>query len=269
MKKNKVIINSFITLLTVSTLGGIVSNADVVGTAGSKGSVRFTADSGNTQPKPYDPTDPGTPPKDIDPSNPGEGGGTVGLLRFDRVPNFAFEDLVVSNKTVTSNVLEEKYKLTVAPTDPAEKQEYYAAPTVEITDLRGTNKGWSASVKIDEKFVDSADPTSTFVGEVTLQQGRVAAYTEQDASLYPTTPTDAITLNQTEQEFVSAADGKGAYQWGISYYTGDHANQGKPKKNYTSTPIADAAVQLKVKPGQKVNLDSVYKTNLTWTLTDA
>lgn len=236
--------------------------------AGSKGSVEFGT--GGEDPTPVDPTDPTVPPAVIVPELPGEGGGSTGLLRFDRVPNLKFEKITVSNKAETSKVLEEKYELEVAPTAPATKV-FHAAPTVEISDLRGTNAGWHAQVSIGEFFTDKADPTSKIVGKVSFSAGRVTDYSGQSATTPPAvapTSNAVAELNGSNKTFVNAASGSGAYQWGVSYYTGDHANQGKPKPNYTGTPVADEAIKLTVAPGQNVNLGTghTYETDITWTL---
>lgn len=255
-----------LTLASTLMLGAIVTttvSAEKLPEAGSQGSFQFKT-GGDTDPTPVDPTDNEVPPKPIKPLEPGKGGGTKGLLRFDRVPNLAFESVAVSNKTVVVNVLEEEYELVEAPANPDE-QKFYAAPTVEISDLRGTNAGWHAQVAIDEKFVSTKNADDTVIGTVVFNTSHVAGYTGQEASLTPNL-TNGLILSEGARTFINSTEGKGAFQWGVSFYTEDQANQGKPSANHTGTPRADSAITLSVPAGQKVEIGETYTSNLTWTL---
>lgn len=239
-----------------------------VGETKSIGSVDFVAGS-QLDPTPVDPTDPGYPPKPIEPGGNGEGQGTSGTLRFDRVPNLKFASIPVSNKIETVGVLEEKYKLVDDPGGGV-SQEFYAAPTVEISDIRGSNSGWHAKVNLEnEDFVDKLDSNSKIKPTIVFKTGRVAAYSNQGDSIKPIAKNN-ITLNTEGQAFVEAEKGNGAYQWGISYFTGDHGNGDKPKKNYTNTPNEDKAIEMSFEPGAKVNIGAghVYENTLVWSLFD-
>ena len=265
MKKQKLASFSLLTVLGVSMIGSQSVYAVKVAETKSIGSVNFV-ESSKLDPTPVDPTDPTKP---IEPGGNGEGQGTSGTLRFDRVPNLKFASIPVSNEVETVGVLEEKYTLVDDPGGGLSK-EFYAAPTVEISDVRGSNSGWHAKVNLEnELFVDKLDNTSKIKATITFKTGRVAGYSNQDSSIEQPAA-ESITLSTVAYTFVNADTGAGAYQWGISYFTGDQGNGEKPKKNYTNTPNEDEAINMSFAPGTKVNIGAghVYENTLVWSLFD-
>ncbi|MGX4687027.1 WxL domain-containing protein [Vagococcus sp. JNUCC 83] len=255
----KIITSSLLSVITLTAVSGVVLAADPSTT--SKGSVGFSAAS--TNPKPFDPSDPTVPPKEVDENPDGSGKGTTGTLRFDRVPNFNFENIQIGSVDQTANVLEEKFA--IKGSDP--KEEFYSAPTVEITDVRGTAAGWTAFVKTDGKLVSGTSGTPEITGyTLKLNKGVASSYSGVTTAL-PTVST-GISLNETPQIFAQAAAGTGTASWGISYYDSSTGEQGKPKKNTTDTPVASDAVTLSVPQGATMHENETYTTTLTWYLSD-
>lgn len=265
MKKNKVMASGLIALLAVSTLSGLTVSA---AEANSKGSVEFVTDS-DTTPKPFDPSDPNRPPQEVEPTDPtkpdGPGNGTNGLLRFDRVPNFKFEKITIGSKPQIGNVYEEEYTVKGTTT------KFHAAPSVEITDVRGTAAGWKASVKTDGVLKASNDITGF---QLKLNKAVISSYSS-DTTTAPTlniSDTNSIELSTTDSEFVTAPSGTGTATWGISFYDSTDATAseaGKPKKNTTGKATTSDAVTLTIPQGAVMKTGETYTTDLTWTLTDA
>jgi len=255
----KIIASSLLSVMALTTVSGVVLAADPSTT--SKGSVGFSEAS--KDPKPFDPSDPNVPPKEVEENPNGSGKGTTGLLRFDRVPNFNFKDIQVGSVEQTANVLEEEY--TIKGSSPAEK--FYSAPTVEITDVRGTGAGWTAFVKTDGKLVSETSGRPDITG-YTLKLNKGAATSYSGVTTAVPEVSLGITLNETPQVLARAAKGTGTASWGISYYDPATGEQGKPKKNTTGTATDSDAITLSVPQGATMHVGEKYTTTLTWYLSD-
>lgn len=266
MKKKWIVINLFASVLLVSGLASSVEAANE-NEAVSKGSVDFKHRT-NPEPGPFDPTDPTVPPREVEAENKGEGAGTTGLLRFDRVPNFKFETIEIRGQDQTGRVLEELYTVR----DSSET--FYAAPTVEISDERGTWDGWTAFVSIEDEFKNIDNPAIESIEgfQLKLNHAEVAGYSgiteNPGSSIKPTFK--PMTLNNKAQAFASAAKNAGMAQWGISFYgaTASEAGpvDGKPGLNATGTPRASEAVTLMIPANATKVPDDRYVANLTWYL---
>lgn len=248
-------------LLSVIVLGAVAVPALAAEfSAGSKGSVDFRL-STELDPKPFDPTDPTVPPAEVNELPDGEGKGSTGLLRFDRVPNLKFETIEIGSATQTGKVLQEEY------TDKATGTKFHAAPTVEVTDNRGSGAGWTTFVSADGILDNGVAGSVKITGyELKLNNAEVSGYSgiQDEASKKPVF--NALSINDQAQKFATAAQGNGMSSWGISFYDGTVPANGKPEKNTTGTATASEAVTLKIPQGATMETGKTYKTNLTWYL---
>ena len=266
----KVVISSLLTVVALSSLAGVSNAAQVGSAAKSKASVDFTT--GNENPKPYDPSKPDGPVTEVEERPTDQGKGTTGQLRFDRVPTFAFETITIGDADQKSNVLQESY--TVKGTS----ETFYSAPSLEISDIRGSNTGWSVLVKKDAELKSSTTTTPAITGyKLTLAKGVVRTYSEGNQSGAPVFK--SIEIGTETNACLNAAAGSGGASWALNFFdesvaseVGEDAKTGStvkvPVKNTTDTPTASSAVTLEIPQGATMKTGETYSTNLTWILSD-
>lgn len=264
MKMKKMVTTTVLSVLAF----GLVAPTALAESANSKGKVQFELP-GNPTPKPVDPTVKEPEEIEVDPERP----GTDGHLRFDRVPQFDFGKITLSNSAVDAPVLQDVYKRTATGTT------IYAAPTVQVTDGRGTQAGWSTRVKIGNfELVDAndatiVDPTQFLVGAEVSIGGATALPHTKDGSI---TVADApqvktnFKMKATDQVFASAAATKGMGQWSISYHDGDvqvgGANDGYPNEH--ATQGNEESIRLAIPESSKKLANREYRAQITWTISD-
>lgn len=262
--KNSKLTSLLTCTLLLSTLSCLtIASADEI-SAGSNGTVDFKHRI-NPNPEPYDPTDPTVPPREVEALPDGEGKGTIGLLRFERVPNFKFETIEIRGQDQIGRVLEEAY------TVKDKEETFYAAPTVEISDERGTWNGWTAFVSIEDEFKNVDQPTIAPIKgfELKLNHAQVSGYSgiKDEESVKPTFK--PITLTDQPQQFAVADKDKGMAQWGLSFYGApgeDGPVDGKPAANTSGVAKASNAVTLTIPAGATKVAKDKYVANMTWYL---
>lgn len=123
-------------------------------------------------------------------------------------------------------------------------------PTVEVSDLRGTNAGWSLTVAQGQQFNTATDASGSALTNAALTVASTKVSSDStvntgNATLTPGTTTSVTTTNGAAGTVASASDGDGN---GISTFT------------FGSSTLAV--------PGATTKLAKAYTTTLTWNLGD-
>lgn len=211
---------------------------------------------------PYDPTDPTQPPREIE-ENP-DGPGTSGVIRLERVPTFDFGEIEIKTNIEPVEVLDELY------TAKGSGEQFYAAPTVEITDDQGSAPGWELSVTNDGVFKSTSSTVPDFNATITINDAVAAPYTSGvTLAEAPEILKDGpITLNKAQQPLATAEAGKGNDKWGISFYDSTDATASKdglPVRKI-GTPKRSNAIVLNIPSATKITANITYTTDIEWTL---
>lgn len=267
MKMKKIMTTTVLSVLAL----GLVAPSALAESANSKGKVQFVNDPNGDKPTPVDPTKPTPEPIEVDPERP----GTDGYLRFDRVPQFDFGQVVLTNAAVDAPVLRDVFK--TSPTDV-----FYAAPTVEVTDRRGTNAGWTTSVKAgpfqlikagdESELVPEIEPGKDLAGTViTIGQAHANVHSKDGSVTQLVAPKvfGGFELNSSDHVFASAAAEKGMGQWSIAFHEGDAQTTGDigyPNKH--TTQGTEESIRLAIPESSKKLVDRTYRSEITWTISD-
>lgn len=220
------------------------------------GTVTFMPSTDPTNP--VDPTNP-DPDKPVNPTNPDGTDptpGTKGPLSIDFASSFDFGLNKISNKTQTYYARAQKYK-----------EEGLITPNyVQISDNRGSNAGWTLTLKQNGQFKNE----NTLNKELTGSEIKLTEPTVKSATVNVTPPTaqNEIVLDPTGAEslVMQAAKEAGAGTWVDAFGTVETVTEKDADNNDVEAAITKA-IALTV-PG-KTPKDAVsYTTTLTWTLTD-
>lgn len=245
-------------------IGGVVGQPFVTfaGNTGdtydSKGVVTFIPNDDIT--KPVDPSNPGeevTPVDPIDPTNP-VNPGTAGPLSIDFASTFDFG----KNKITTADQTYYARAQKILKSDGVGGTiESYVPNYVQVTDNRGTNKGWTLKVKQNGQLSNATAQNTELTGaEITLGGG--VANNKVTTAIKPKVePTVTLNPDGSEVLVMSAADGIGAGTWVDYFGTVKEITEGANKTQITE------AVTLTV-PGTTFKDAVTYSTSLTWVLTD-
>ena len=213
-------------ILAGITLAPAVSFAADGGEYDTNGVITFTPNNGTTDP--VDPVDPTNPVKPVDPTDPsGPKPGTAGPLSIDYASSLDFGSQKITSKDEIYKAKAQKYldKDNVEKTGPN---------FVQVTDNRGTEKGW------------------TLPGaEITFKNGNVVTASDSEK------PTGQATIvadpSGDLKNVMSAKDGQGAgtylLDWG------------------TDAATAAESIELSV-PGSTTKYAKKYSTTFTWVLSD-
>ncbi|MGY3747676.1 WxL domain-containing protein [Vagococcus salmoninarum] len=249
MKFKKQLGLSALSLLLVSSVT-VMATPREEGVAGdstytSKSIVTFRAadpEEGGIVP-PVDPINPEDPVTPIDPTNPGKpvAPGTAGPLSLDYASSFSFGDQIIS---ATDEIYYAAPQMVID-----EKGNQIPKPSyVQVTDVRGTEAGWSLEVAQLDQF--KAGEREIAGAELTFNLGQIAT---NSVSKKPSHVTTSLTLpvNGEHTMLMAATQGEGAGTW--VYRMGDEGTMAK-------------GVELKV-PGRAVKLkEKKYEATLVWTL---
>lgn len=218
----------------------------------SNAKIGFSAGSGPNppvDPNQPDPTDP-VSPENPDGSKPAPGGN--GTLTIDFASNFDFGSHSISHADQTYYAKAQKYfnSNTVTP-------DY-----VQVTDLRGTQAGWTLKVIEDSQFEEQKSGPNKYSelkgASISLTKPNPVSKTNQNA---PTAQEVINLLPNTETTVAQAAVGQGAGTWVIRW--GDQANLQKQKDGTILTPEVTLFV-----PGSTPKDAAAYTTSLRWLLSD-
>lgn len=250
------------TALILALASGAVVPTDAKAVDGatyeSNGKVGFEANKSTKPVEPINPTDPTKPPvKPIDPTNPnGPNPGTPGPLSIDFASSLDFGLNEISADDVTYFAKPQKYGGGVADT----------SNYVQVTDRRGTNAGWTLTVKQDGQFKNDKTQNKELTGTtISLAEGKIATPTTN--AKVPSTY--AVTLDpsgKTASKVVSAKLTEGSGTYASSFGNLEETVINKADKE--TKEIRNTGVKLFV-PGSTPKDAVEYTTKLTWTLTDA
>ncbi|PEF45192.1 cell surface protein [Bacillus cereus] len=209
---------------------------------------------------PTNPVDPENPGTEVEPENP-DGSkpdpGTNGPLSLDYASSLDFGTNVISTKDEVYNAKAQKLK-----------DGSYVPNYAQVTDNRGTLKGWSLSVKQNGQFKSSTDGKELQGAQITFNHAVVNSISE---SAKPGTVKESFVLNPDGSgngtNVVVAGEGEGAGTW--TYHFGDqsHIKAATDKDGNDLGYKESDSITLEV-PGKSEKLADSYKTTLTWTLTD-
>lgn len=281
-------------LVLFSTLLGATSvNAGEKGdSATSQGVIKLVVDTGSntiidpedpnqevTPEKPKDPNKPIGPENPLEPMEPGnpEGGitGNQGPLSIDFVSPFYFGEQAIK-------ATDETYfaKVQNVNVDGKSKE---VPNYVQVTDKRGETGGWELTVKQENQF-SSEDKKGLAGAALTLaQKGLTSVMPEEVAPTLsnngaPTALVPAIDENGkpakegTEMKLIDLKENTGMGKWVLYFGTDKKPEPEKAKAGDLNlgekTLYGEKGISLKI-PASAVKLkDTVYKTDLTWTLKD-
>ena len=222
----------------------------------SGGMVQFTPD--NT---PTDPVDPetGEPVNPWDPTTPNHkpNEGTAGPLSLDFASSLDFGNNKITNKDVTYYA-EPQYLWNADESDfdPATARPNY----VQVTDKRGTNAGWTLSLKQEGQFKNATTLNKELTGSaISFTEGE--AVSTMEGVTAPKTM-DVLDLVPGETvKVMTAAKDAGAGTWGDRFGSLETVEvEGEMVQKNT-------AITLSV-PGSTPKDAVKYETKLLWTLTD-
>lgn len=264
------------TLMSALVLGGlgvvstIVHAAETPAVRNTDAQVKFIPSDDPTNPvDPTDPTNPVDPVDPTDPANPVDP-GTKGPLSLDYASSF---DFGVQKITSTDQTYQVKAQMVKAKDGSMKAVPNYA----QVTDNRGTLKGWSLSVKQNGQFTSETSKKSLTGATINIANASISTASESSASFVKS----SLTLDTAgaAQVVMGAKDGEGAgtfvYQMGKATNLKENANAlaaGGSKdaagKDMSDKRVESSDVTLKV-PGGTQKMSEKYATKLTWTLTDA
>lgn len=237
-------------------LGSLLVSATVLGFGLQASAVSVDETTGQVSSDATIKVNPGekTPTEPEDKDTPSGETGQNGPLSIDNVITFNFQDMNLSGKKQAISLKDDG-----GTTSSAKRN-------VQVTDTRGTGKGWNLQIKQSELTDATTTPgtTNTLKGAyITLNNGLVIAGDDNaaakaDASIAPTLDTYAANdSNKGDfQKVMTAQSGQGMGTFKI-YYNQDESKTQK-------TPADD--IQLVVPSG---SMAGSYQGTVTWALSDS
>ncbi|ABS21045.1 MULTISPECIES: WxL domain-containing protein [Bacillus cereus group] len=242
MKLTKVALAGVVSFSAVLAAGAPAFAEEAAATMNSKAFIKFQENTDHVDPiNPNNPGDNVEPVKPDDPNNPHEQ-GTNGPLSIDYVSNFKFEEQKASGNN-------EVYYANLDTVVKKGTKETLEVPNyIQVTDNRGTNKGWKLTVKQNEQF--QTEKGVELEGAVlTLKNGTLQSASGNAA---PTTNQEGIQLTPGQaSDVITAKENQGMGTWTNAFgATNDEAKK---------------SVELSV-PGKAKKEKAMYTTSLTWEL---
>lgn len=258
----KITVGATTAALLLALASGAVVTTDVQaadgGTYDSNGKVKFEANKSTAPVKPIDPTNPTKPPvTPIDPTDPlGPKPGTPGPLSIDYASSLDFGVNEISNEDRTYYAKPQAYG-----GDTADSANY-----VQVTDRRGTNAGWTLTVKQNGQFSNATTQNKELTGTtISLAQGTISTPTTNAKN----PGTFAVKLDPTgttASTVVSAKNTEGSGTFASSFGALEEVTSIAADKEVKE--IKNTGIKLEV-PGNTPKDAVEYDTKLTWTLTDS
>lgn len=251
-------------VLGVLLYGNAIAEAADGGVYDSNGTVNFMP--GTDPTNPVDPTnpDPDKPVNPVDPTNPdGPNPGTEGPLSIDYASSFDFGLNKISNKTETYYARAQTYKDNA---DNSKLSNLVTPNYVQVSDNRGTNGGWTLTLKQNGQFKNDNTLNKELTGSVLkLTDPTVKSNTQ---GITPPAANKEIALDPTGKESVvfSAAKNAGAGTWVDAWGKTEQVTE-KNEANKDVAANITKAVALTV-PGSTPKDAVSYATTLTWSLSD-
>ncbi|WP_239256616.1 WxL domain-containing protein [Listeria ilorinensis] len=241
MKTFKLTTASVLLLGTTLGIGSLTVQADeITQVHDTQAFVTFKAST-----EPVNPVNPLDPDEDVTPVNPDDSptdGGTNGPLSLDYASNLDFGENVISTQDKTYQAKAQKLS-----------DGSYVPNYAQVTDNRGTLKGWKLSIKQNAQL-KTAESESLTGAAISFNNAELASIS---ASTAPGTVTSSFTLTPgVEETLLVAGEGEGAGTW--VYRFGTDANIDSSKKTTDSVTLSV--------PGSTEKLAKSYSASLTWTL---
>jgi len=240
------------------------ASANTGGEYESNGGVQFIPNNNITSPvNPIDP-DPGEPVKPIDPVNPeGPNPGTNGPLSIDYASSFDFGINRISNRDETYYARAQFYHSDVEDAEALITPNY-----VQVTDNRGTNAGWTLTVKQNGQFYSEEADYGTLDGsQITLTDSFVNSNAAAQVARPETFSQITLDPNGAISTVMAAKEKSGAGTWVNGWGEVETITE-KNEDNDDVEAHVTKAVSLSV-PGSTPKEAVVYRTTLSWNLTDA
>lgn len=221
----------------------------------SNGVVEFIPNTGITNPVNPNNPDPENPVNPVDPTKPDgkPNPGTNGPLSIDYASSLDFGVNKITNKDMTYYAKAQELH--------SDEGSTYVPNYVQISDNRGTNAGWTLTVKQGGQLSNENTEHKELTGS---QIKFVDPTVESKTEVTPPTPSNVITLdpNGAESLVMSAKPTAGAGlwvdRWGtVEEMTGDRGEKVQKTK----------AISLDI-PGKTAKDAVKYSTKLTWNLSD-
>lgn len=267
---HKIITLASVATLATLTLGTAVAMADNVNNYTSNGQVGFVSSTSTVTPTdPLDPSNPnpGTPTDPTDPTKPVQP-GTSGPLSLDFASSLDFGTQKITTDDQTYQASSQGFK-------QADDSITYSPDYAQITDNRGTFKGWTLSVAQQGDFKTAGGAALTGA-KVTLGGQTHSTAAELDGSVTNASST-TLTPDGSSINLMSGAAADTGKTNGTSgthsLVFGDKSSLKTDQVSYKSDdttvarPSTDSAVTLSV-PGATPKLAETYTTTFQWTLGD-
>ncbi len=228
------------------------------GTYQSNGVVKFVPNTGITKPMNPDvpqeniaPVDPTTPNGEPEP-------GTPGPLSIDFASSIDFGTNEITNSDKTYYARAQKF-------NQEGKDGGWTSNFVQVSDNRGTNAGWTLTVKQEGQFSNADAQNKELVGaQIKLAESQAVSNAE---GMEPPDVKDVVLDPAGAESLVMSAQvGKGAGSWIDKWgsVTDEPAAEGS---DVTEPTKVNKAVSLFI-PGKSAKDAVQYKTKLTWKLSD-
>lgn len=259
MKKFSMITLASLTLISVSS-GASVFAAELPAEYESNAVVKFTPDTGKTDPLDPDKPDPSNPVDPWDPTTPDHkpNPGTDGPLSIDFASSidFGVNKINSDNKQYYANP-QYLWNEDMTDFDTATPRPNY----VQISDKRGTNAGWNLQVKQNGQFSNVETQNKELTGaQLTLSNG--AAASNSTATSPTTNEKIELPTNGDLQNVMSAAKGAGAGTWVDKFGVIEDVTNTEG-----DTVKKNKAIELDIPGSTPIDATS-YTTTLTWVLSE-
>lgn len=247
LKKSFLSVGLISTILLSGAHTSIVLAADDSSSIDSNATVQIEKNSGENGEKPVnpvDPTKPVTPAPDIDGEENPHPPSTKGPLSINYISNFRFG----MNQATGQDVA---YQVKPDQVVDEDGNQIEVPNYVQVTDNRGTNAGWTLTVRQDGAFMNGSNP---LVGTEMVFTNPVTSGRSGSANTSPSANAN-FTLTPEGQEVLvmTASENQGMGTW-VDRFGENNAQ-------------APESILLKV-PGDSKKVAGFYKTSLTWTLSD-
>lgn len=247
----KKILASALVVAATLTLSVQTAAAAEPATKNSEGTIEFkpsTAITPPVNPLDPDPNNPVSPVDPLDPTKPLEP-GTVGPLSIDFASSLYFGNNEITNKDMTYYANAQKLS-----------DDTYVPNYVQISDNRGSNAGWTLSVKQNGQFKNDGTKNAVLTGaKLTFEKGNTAS--NQTNVVAPTTSAIELAPEGDAVTVMAAKVNEGTGTWVSSYGTVEAVTENEETVQKTK------AIALSV-PGSTPKDAVQYSTTLTWTLSD-
>ncbi|MGM0126391.1 hypothetical protein IGI37_003820 [Enterococcus sp. AZ194] len=257
--------------VAVLAAGAPVSVLAAEKTYDTDGVVQFIPGTEPTQP--VDPTkpDPDNPVKPVDPVDPtGPKPGTDGPLSIDYASSFDFGLNKISNKSEVYYARAQTYKNDEGAIDKTKSTPNY----VQVSDNRGSNAGWTLSVKQNGQFNNADTVNKVLTGSVIKLVSPTLKTQESSTAIAPVSPistASGLVLDSAGASSVvaSAGVGTGAGTWAAAW--GEKSDVKTVTEKNAAGEDVDAQITETVSlsvPGSTPKDAVKYSTTLTWVLSD-